>query len=190
MDYSNEIKNYLDNEIKVIQNIDINELNNVINLLEETRITGANIYVFGNGGSALTASHMQNDFNKGISEHIKERYNFICLCDNVATIMAIANDDCYDNIFINQLENKLKKDDIAIAISGSGNSKNVIKAVKYIKECGNKVIGFTGFDGGELKKISDLSLHINLNNMQITEDLHIIFSHCMMYILCQHIKKG
>lgn len=190
MDFSNEIKRYLEEEIKLINDIDVDELNNAMNLLEETRKNNSTVYVFGNGGSASTASHMQNDFNKGISEHLKERYNFVSLCDNVATMMAIANDDCYENVFYNQLENKLKKDDVIIAISGSGNSKNIIRAVKYAKQCGNKVIGFTGYDGGELKKISDINMHVNLNNMQITEDLHIIFNHCMMYILCQYIKKG
>lgn len=189
MDYKSQIKNYINDEIKILQNLDIEELNKTINLLEETRLKGNTIYVFGNGGSASTASHMQNDFNKGISEKLVKRYKFNCLCDNVATIMAIANDDCYENVFLNQITNNVKPGDIAIAISGSGNSKNVINAVEYFKSKGNTVIGFTGYSGGKLKELADIKLHVPLDNMQITEDVHIIFNHLMMYILCHTIKE-
>ena len=189
MDFKNEIKDYINQELEIIKSLDVDAINSAINLLEEARMNDNIVYVFGNGGSAATASHMQNDFNKGISEGLDKKYRFCCLCDNFATVMAIANDDCYENIFINQLKNRLKKGDIIIAISGSGNSKNVIKAAKYAKENGNRIIGFTGYDGGELKEISDISLHVPLNNMQIAEDIHIIFNHIMMYILCNYTKK-
>lgn len=188
MDFKNEIKNYLNEEIEIIKNLDIDAINLVMNTLEEAREKGNTIYIFGNGGSAALASHMQNDFNKGISEGLIKKYNFCCLCDNFATVMAIANDDCYENIFYNQLLNRLKVGDIAIAISGSGNSKNVIKAVEYAKSKGNKVIGFSGYDGGKLKSLSDISLHVPIKNMQITEDVHTIFNHTMMYILCKLLK--
>ena len=190
MDLKKEIKNYLDEEIKILNSIDISSINDALNLLEETREKGTTVYVFGNGGSAATASHMQNDFNKGISEHLTKKYNFCCLCDNFATVMAIANDDSYENVFLNQLENKLKDGDVIIAISGSGNSKNVIKAVEYARSKGNKIIGFTGYDGGKLKPLSDISLHVPINNMQITEDVHMIFNHVMMYILYSILKRG
>ena len=127
---------------------------------------------------------MGNDFNKGVSEKLEKKYRFQCINDNMATIMAIANDNGYDRVFEQQLENKLYKDDVIVAISGSGNSKNVINAVRYAKIQGCKVIGMTGYSGGELKKLSDISLHVPVDNMQITEDVHIIFNHMMMYILC------
>ena len=189
MDYRKKIEEYLSEEIDIIRNINISVVNDAMNLLEETRQTKSTVYVFGNGGSAATASHMQNDFNKGISERLENKYNFCCLNDNVATMMAIANDDCYENIFYNQIKNKLKKGDVILAISGSGNSKNVIKAVEYAKNNGNKIIGLTGYDGGKLKQLSDISLHVPLKNMQITEDLHIIFNHVMMYALCNNLKE-
>lgn len=188
MDYKNDIKNYIDDEIEILKNLDIHAINDVLNMLEETRLNGTKVYVFGNGGSAATALHMQNDFNKGISEHLKVRYNFVCLNDNIATVMAIANDDCYENVFINQIEHQLQKGDVIIAISGSGNSENVIRAVEYAKKQGNKIIGFTGYSGGKLKNLSDINLHVPLNNMQITEDVHIIFNHMMMYILSSKLK--
>lgn len=190
MDYKNEIKKYLDEEIEIIKNLDIEAINEVMNLLEETREKGTRVYLFGNGGSAATASHMQNDFNKGISDGLTKKYNFYSLCDNFATVMAIANDESYENVFYNQLVNRLKPGDVVIAISGSGNSKNIIKAVEYAKSQGNKVIGFTGYDGGKLKALSDINLHAPINNMQIAEDLHTIFNHTMMHILCNRLKPN
>ena len=164
--------------------MDQDAINKAMNLLEITREKGSNVYVFGNGGSAATASHMENDFNKGISEKLGKKYRFQCINANMATIMAIANDNGYDRVFVQQLENRLKPEDVIVAISGSGNSENVVKAVEYAKRQGCKVIGMTGYEGGKLKRLSDVSLHVPLDNMQITEDIHIIFNHMMMYILC------
>ncbi len=188
MDFSKQINDYIEMEISILKGLDRTEINNTMNLLEETREKGSNIYVFGNGGSAATASHMENDFNKGVSEKLEKKYRFQCINANMATIMAIANDNGYARVFEQQLENKLSKDDVIIAISGSGNSENVIRAVKYAKEQGCKVIGMTGYSGGELMKLSDISLHVPLDNMQITEDVHIIFNHMMMYILCGELS--
>lgn len=168
--------------------LDQNEINRAMNLLEETREQGSSVYVFGNGGSAATALHMENDFNKGVSEKLEKKYRFQCINANMATIMAIANDNGYDRVFEQQLENILEKDDVVIAISGSGNSENVIKAVNYAKNQGCKVIGMTGYSGGKLKKLADIALHVPIDNMQITEDIHIIFNHMMMYILCGELS--
>lgn len=188
MDYSEQIKKYIDLEIEILNGLDQNEINKAMNLLEETREKGSNVYVFGNGGSAATASHMENDFNKGVSEKLEKKYRFQCINANMATIMAIANDNGYDRVFEQQLENKLKEEDVIVAISGSGNSENVIKAVNYAKKQGCKIIGMTGYTGGRLKELSDVSLHVPLDNMQITEDVHIIFNHMMMYILCGELS--
>ena len=187
MDFLKQINEYLDLEKKIIDQLDRDEINKAMNLLEETRLNGYNVYTFGNGGSASTAEHMENDFNKGISEKIDVKYNFKCLNSNMATVMAIANDNGYDKIFVQQLENKLKPGDVVVAISGSGNSANVIKAVEYAKQMGCKVIGMTGYSGGKLKQLADISLHVPLDNMQIAEDVHIIFNHMMMFILCNEL---
>ncbi|MGN0347613.1 MAG: SIS domain-containing protein [Lachnospiraceae bacterium] len=187
MDYGCDVKEYIAREIEVLQALDANAISDALNLLEETRLRGGTIYIFGNGGSAATASHFQNDFNKGISEHTDIKYRFCCLNDNVATMMAIANDNGYENIFIQQLQNKLQPQDIVIAISGSGNSENVVRAVRYAKEQENKVIGITGYDGGQLKQLCDISLHAPVQSMQITEDIHMIFDHLMMSVLYKHV---
>lgn len=189
MDYLELIEKYIETEIKVLQNLDRDAINNALILLDETRLFGGNIYIFGNGGSSATASHFQNDFNKGISEYIEKKFNFICLNDNVPTIMAIANDIGFERVFEFQLRNKLKTGDILMAISGSGNSKNVINAVEYGKKHHCKVIGLTGFDGGRLKELSDISLHADISSMQITEDIHMIFDHLMMSVFYETLKK-
>ena len=94
-------------------------------------------------------------------------------------MMAIANDCGYENVFSIQLEGKLNEGDVIFAISGSGNSINVIKAVKYAKEKGNAIISLTGYDGGELLKLSDYPIHVNVNDMQVTEDIHMMLCHLM-----------
>ena len=186
-DYRQDIKDYIELERDVLSKLSVEDIDKAINLIVETFENGNTIYTLGNGGSASTASHFQNDFNKGISEYTEKKFNFHCLCDNVSTMMAIANDISYDDIFAFQLKGHLKPGDVVLAISGSGNSKNVIKAVEYAKECGNKVIGLTGYGGGKLKELADVSLHVPINSMQVTEDIHMVFDHLMMSVLYKHM---
>lgn len=181
-DYISEINTYLEHEIDTLKALDVNEINAALNLLLETFENGNTVFVFGNGGSSATASHFQNDFNKGVSEHTEKKFNFQCLNDNVATVMAVANDIGFEEVFRFQLVGHMRPGDVALAISGSGNSKNVLNAVEYAKKQGAKVIGLTGFGGGKLKELSDVSLHVPINSMQITEDIHMVFDHLMMSI--------
>ena len=180
--YEQKIKNYINKEIEVLKRLDVSSINSVMTALADAYNANGNIYIFGNGGSASTASHFQNDFNKGISERLEKKFNFVCLSDNVPTVMAIANDSGYEYIFEYQLHGKLKKNDLVIAISGSGNSENVIRAVRYAEEQGIKTIGITGYDGGKLAKIVDVSFNVPVDDMQITEDIHLILDHLMMSI--------
>jgi len=191
IDYKADIVEYLKSEISVIQKLDAEAINDALNLLDQTRLNRKRVYVFGNGGSAATASHMQNDFNKGVSEWIEPKFRFQCLNDNIATVMAIANDISYDEIFRFQLKGQLDPGDVVLAISGSGNSKNVIRAVEYARSLGNQIIGVTGFDGGKLRQLSDISLHVPVASMQITEDVHMLFDHLMMSMFYEKlcIKK-
>ena len=187
MNYINDIKDYIALEIEILKKLDVEQINAALNLLNETREKKGRIYICGNGGSAATASHFQNDFNKGVSEYIDVPFRFYCLNDNMATIMAIANDIGYDEVFRFQLRNNLEENDVLVAISGSGNSPNVINAVQYAKEQGCKIIGLTGFTGGKLKEMSDISLHAPVNSMQVTEDIHMIFDHMMMSIFYKYL---
>lgn len=194
-DYTQEIREYIELEKDTLSKLDVNAINNAMNLIIDAYEGRRTIYIFGNGGSSATASHYQNDFNKGISEHVENKFRFQCLNDNMATVMAIANDIGFEEVFRFQLRNRLEPGDIVIAISGSGNSKNVLNAVEYARECGNKVIGMTGFSGGRLRELSDVSLHVPVMSMQTTEDIHMVFDHLIMSIfyktLCgkEHLRK-
>lgn len=187
MNYINDIQNYIALEIEILKKLDAEQINAALNLLDETRQKKGRIYICGNGGSAATASHFQNDFNKGVSEYIEVPFRFHCLNDNVATLMAIANDIGYEEVFRFQLRNNLEENDVLVAISGSGNSPNVLRAVEYAKEHGCKIIGLTGFSGGKLKELSDISLHAPVNSMQVTEDIHMIFDHLIMSIFYKYL---
>ena len=181
----NLIKSYFDREIEVIKRLNIDDINAAIQAIWAAYEREATIYIFGNGGSAATASHYVCDFNKGISEKKEKKFNFVCLNDNTAQMMAIANDYSYDEVFRYPLVGKLKPTDLVIGISGSGNSRNVIQAVKYAKEIGAPVVGVTGFHGGELKKLSDYHMDVMEDDMQISEDLHMVFDHMMYFVLNQ-----
>lgn len=187
MNYIKDIQEYLALEAQILAQLDVEQINAALNLLDETRLRKGRIYICGNGGSAATASHFQNDFNKGVSEYIEVPFRFHCLNDNMATIMAIANDIGYEEVFRFQLRGVMEPGDILVAISGSGNSKNVLNAVEYAKAQGCQVIGVTGFNGGRLKELCDVSLHAPVMSMQVTEDVHMIFDHLMMSVFYRHL---
>ena len=184
-----QIKAYFEREKEVISNLDYDEIAEAVEAIKAAYERGATIYVFGNGGSAATASHYVGDFNKGICEKLDKKFNLICLSDNTPILTAIANDISYDDVFVFQLKNKLKPDDLIMAISGSGNSKNVIKAVEYAREVGTKVVGITGYSGGKLKELSDYKMHVNIDDMQIAEDLHMAFDHMMYRVFTDNLTK-
>lgn len=181
----NLIKGYFDREIEVIRKLDLEDLNAAIGAIWAAYEREATIYIFGNGGSAATASHFVCDFNKGISENRSKKFHFVCLSDNTPMLTAIANDISYDDVFRYQLAGKLKPTDLVIGISGSGSSRNVINAVEYAKSIGTPVIGITGYDGGRLGEIADYHMDAKVDDMQISEDIHMIFDHMMYFVLTQ-----
>ena len=185
MQYKQKISAYLDMLKNVIDLLDIDEIERTMNAIREQRVSGNPIFIFGNGGSASTASHFACDFNKGASEHLEQGFKFICLNDNIATLTAIANDMSYEDVFYFQLAKQLKKQDMIIAISASGNSQNVIKAVQYARTIGCKIIALTGYQGGRLKSLADYNLHVPVDDMQKVEDMHLMFDHLMMQIFCE-----
>lgn len=181
-----DITTYFDKLKKTVDLISKVDLNNLMNVLDQAKEHGKNIFIMGNGGSAATASHYCCDFNKGISMNMDKKYKLICLNDNVPTMMAYANDISYDEIFVGPLNNLMNKGDYVIGISGSGNSINVIKALEYANANDAVTIGITGYNGGKIKKICKYNMHIPVNDMQITEDLHMVICHCMMKIFCKY----
>jgi D-sedoheptulose 7-phosphate isomerase len=141
------------------------------------------VYLFGNGGSAALASHCACDLGKGTVINGNRRFRVLALTDNVPLMTAWANDACYDDVFAEQLIPLINKGDVALAISGSGNSPNVLKALYAAREAGAFTIGLTGFQGGKMKPLCDLCVIIPSDNMQVIEDLHVSVSHSVFISL-------
>lgn len=182
------VQQYFDGLKKVIDEFDIDQVTVVMERLLVAYRRRASVYIFGNGGSASTASHFVNDFNKGVSERLPQGFRFFCLNDNVPTMMAVANDISYNRVFVLQLKNYLQPDDLVIAISGSGNSPNVIEAVRFANQRGVETIGLVGFDGGRLKKLVRHCIHVPVDDMQKVEDLHLVLNHVMMALFKEHLE--
>lgn len=172
------IRNYIERLRYLLSKLDIDAIASIIDILENIHDNGK-IYIIGNGGSAATASHMANDLGSGLKMRDIRSFRVESLADNNAVCTAISNDIGYENIFYTQIKDNITSDDLLIAISCSGNSDNIIKAVKYSKEVGSKIIGLTGFSGGKLKQLSDISFHIDSENGEygLVEDLHMILDH-------------
>lgn len=181
--YEKEIKEYYQGLANTFEKLDYKEISLAMNALVNCYENGGTVYVFGNGGSSSTASHMVCDFNKGVSMKKSKKFNFVCLSDNTPILTALANDVSYEDVFAYQIERILNNNDLILAISGSGNSKNIIKAIKVAKDAGVKVIGMTGYDGGQLYKMADYHLHAPINDMMKAEDIHMSFDHMMATIL-------
>ncbi len=173
-------KTYLDNLKKIADGMPHEEIDACIQLLLDAVKQGRQVFLFGNGGSAATASHFANDLNKGCIQSGKPRFKAISLSDNMPVITAWANDVSYEDIFSGQLQNFLQKGDLVIAITASGNSPNILKAVKYAKEHGAKTVAWTGFGGGRIKFMVDIAIIVPSNEYGPCEDLHMVLDHLMM----------
>ncbi|VVB51321.1 Phosphoheptose isomerase [uncultured archaeon] len=186
-DPEKEADKYLKKVADTINKIDRKKIAQLTDLMLTTYQKNGTIYIFGNGGSAANASHMTGDIIKDYSYGRKKRFKAICLSDNTPALMAYANDVSYEDVFVEQLKNFLDKDDLVIGISGSGNSMNVVKALLYAKEKGAKTVAFCGFDGGKIRGIADLALHAEINDMEVSEDVHLALAHCAKRIISKKI---
>ncbi len=186
-----EIKQYLESVNNTISQINVDTINSFVEVLMQAYHTEKTIYIFGNGGSSATASHFCGDLVKGVSYGLNKRFKVMCLNDNLPALMAIANDISYDDIFIEQLKNFLNPEDVVIGISGSGNSTNIVKALQYGKEKGAKTVAICGYKGGKIKEIADLSLHAEINDMEVSEDVHhLILAHCVKRIMTNNLNNS
>ena len=166
---------YLEYLTELISQLDREAIGDFADLLLQSRDSGATTFFLGNGGSASTATHFVNDVSLG-SRQFKTPFRAISLCDNQAVITAIANDDGYENIFLQQLQTLSRPGDTIVCISASGNSKNLIKAIEFAKENNLYVVGLTAFDGGYLKESCDLNIHVptKIGEYGPAEDLHMV----------------
>ncbi len=150
------------------------------------------IFLAGNGGSAAAASHFGQDLAKGTlaSMSASKRFRVIPLTDNIGFITALANDEGYESVFEQQLRNLGREGDVLVAISGSGNSPNVLRAVEYAKSIGMTTIGVTGFDGGKLRQIADEGVHVPVDDMGMAEAVHGVVFHLAMNRLRERLSAG
>lgn len=174
---------YFDNVVETIARIPLPTIERIVGALMQAYESSRMVYVFGNGGSAALASHFACDLGKGAANGSVKRFQVLAFTDNVPLMTAWANDARYDDIFAEQLSNFVRPDDVAFAISCSGKSPNVIKALKVAREAGAFTIGLTGFQGGDMKDLCDLCLVIPSDNMQIIEDLHLSVTHAVFTAL-------
>jgi len=154
-------------------------------MLQEARRRGNRIYIFGNGGSAVTASHFAVDLAKGTAAPDTPRFRAISLSENIAVLTAVGNDYSYEEIFEEQLRGLVEPGDVAIGISASGNSPNVLRAVQYAGKHGASTLGLVGFGGGKLAGLADLALVVSPKNYGLSEEAHLILIH----ILTQYLKN-
>ena len=177
---------YLDKLASFIETVDVAEVDRGVTLIDDAWRRGAQIITLGNGGSSLTALHFITDWNKSVFSSSKRPFRGRSLVDNIGLIMAYGNDISFEDLFAEQLRNILQPGDVVIAISGSGNSENVIRAVDYANAHGAVTLGLCGYDGGRLKASAQHSVWAKVNDMQLCEDLHFVFGHIVMQTLCGH----
>ena len=183
------ISRYLAAHRQLTQVLDAQAFQAGIDLIRTTFERGNQIITCGNGGSALAASHYITDWNKPISAATGKKFRGISLADNIGLVTAFANDLAYDEIFTGQLKAILDTNDLVIAISGSGNSANVVRAVEYANASGADTLAVVGYDGGALKRVARHSVWVPSFDMQLCEDVHLMFGHMVMKALCgSHIE--
>ena len=185
-DYS---KSYIDYLSSVLSNISLTDIEKFVEVLLEARERESSIFFIGNGGSAATASHFANDLAIGTRTYEKP-FRAISLCDNQAVITAIANDDGYEKIFNQQLEVLLKKQDVVVAISASGNSPNLLKAIDTSKKLSAVTVGISAFNGGKMKEMVDVALHVPTEKGEYgpAEDAHMVLDHLVSSYLTRLVR--
>ena len=159
--------------IETLEALDLQSVAAMEDAFAQAHQSGNRIFTMGNGGSGASASHAAGDFIKGASYGLDQRFKMICLNDNLPSLMAIANDIGWDDIFVEPLKNYVEPGDVVIGISGSGNSSNVLKAIAHAQSVGAVTIGMTGFSGGKLKSMVDISIHSPADDMEVAEDVHM-----------------
>ena len=186
-DFSKKYSEYLS---EIFNKIKLEQIEKFVDILLNAREKGSTIFFIGNGGSASTASHFANDIAIG-TKSLDKPFKALSLTDNISIISAIGNDYSFDDIFFQQLKLYLKKDDILVAISASGNSKNIIKAIDFANKNGGISIGISAFNGGDLLRNSQYSIHVPTENGEYgpAEDIHLIINHIVSNFLLRKVAN-
>ena len=183
------IDTYLAELEGVIHDLSRDEVRAVADALMDNWRARRQLFILGNGGSAATASHMMSDMNKFTRVEGKHRFRAIALTDNVPLMTAVGNDASYTDIFVEPLQNLLQPGDLVIAISASGNSPNVVRAVEYARAGGARVIGFCGHPGGRLAELADLRVIVPSDRIGQQEDGHVILNHVLSFALRARLER-
>lgn len=171
---------YLNKLIQLLSSADRTQIDHGVQVIADAWLAGKQVITLGNGGSSMTALHFINDWNKTIPMHTQRSFRGRSLVDNVGLLMSYANDLSFEDIFVEQLKNILQPGDLVLAISGSGNSENVIRAVEYVNANGGVTLGLCGYRGGKLKQIAQHVVWADIDDMQLAEDFHFMFGHMVM----------
>jgi D-sedoheptulose 7-phosphate isomerase len=185
---------YVRSLIMALENVDAGRVATIVDILWQAYHDDRQMFFIGNGGSAASASHIATDLTKGALGHRGDAparpVRAISLTDNLALFSAWANDVGFDDVFRGQLQTLLRPDDIVVALSASGNSPNVLRAVRYAREAGATTIGLTGFGGGALANLVDHGIVVDSNHYGVVEDVHMQIGHIMCYYFRQRIMAG
>jgi D-sedoheptulose 7-phosphate isomerase len=184
------IKNYIDQHGRVFNSMNIEAIQKSLDLITKTISNGKKIITCGNGGSASTASHYITDWNKMYNLATGGKFRGLSLTDNVGLITAYGNDISYDEVFAGQIDTLMDDGDLLVAVSGSGNSPNIIKAIEAARNAGGNILGVLGYDGGKVMAMCDEVFHTPCWDMQICEDIHLSFGHLVMKTICGNDIKS
>jgi D-sedoheptulose 7-phosphate isomerase len=183
------VSNYLVAHHQLAQKLDPEIFQRGIEMIKATFESGKKIITCGNGGSASTASHYITDWNKMVNLATGKKFRGVCLCDNVGLITAYANDFNYTEVFSGQIDALMDEGDLLVAVSGSGTSQNILKAIEAARRANGKVLGVVGYDGGKMMPMCDQSVWVPSFDMQLCEDIHLMFGHMVMKTLCDSAIK-
>ena len=179
---------YLSEVSQIAEGLDRKSIDEAIRILHEAWKEDRQVFVIGNGGSASTSTHFACDLNKWVSDEADRKFRAFALVDNIPLMSALTNDNGWGEVYVDQLRNFFRKGDVLVAISvhgGSGSDKagpwsqNLLRAVKYVKDNGGKVVGLSGFDGGVLKTAADACIVVPANSTPHVEGMHLVLTHLM-----------
>jgi D-sedoheptulose 7-phosphate isomerase len=183
--YQGTAEAYLGKLSRLLAAVDRSQIDNAVRVIADAWQAGRQIITLGNGGSSMTALHFINDWNKSIFMASGKPFRGRSLVDNMGLVMSYGNDLSFADVFAEQLKNLLEPGDLVIAISGSGNSENVVRAVRYANDHGAVTLGLCGYRGGKLKDLAQHVVWADVDDMQLSEDAHAIFGHIVMQRLCR-----
>ena len=179
------VTDYFRRVADVLPRIPAEPVERIVEIMIDAQVNQRTVFMIGNGGSSANASHIVNDLVKSALHPARPRFRVMCLTDNTPTLTAYSNDDSYDIALAKQLEAFAETGDVVFALSGSGNSPNVIKAMETGQEMGLTRIGLTGRDGGKLAPLCDVAVIVPSDSMQIIEDAHLVILHAMFLQLME-----